>query len=209
MKILAIASAFPIFSCFVILSLLLMHNINRNTKKNKEINESFWEKERLANSTRRKSLDTVNYIVIPFNTLPMNTALDDIDISKYISIIEGLRDTPIANFTGISNTDLKLQYGAPNINHLSDCDEAFLTLARTLQDWAKRLHELGFDSEALTVLEFALDCRTDISSSYYLAASLYSKCGKTDKIEELKAIADTLNSAMKSSILRTLNEMYP
>lgn len=209
MKILSIASAFPLFTCFVLLSLLLMYNIKKNTRKNKQKVEDFWARERLANSTRRKPLDTVEYIRIPIEDLPMELEAQDPIIADCIKQIIELKDEPIANFTGLTNTDLKLEYGAPNITHLSKCDSDFTILARTLQDWAKRLHELGHDDEAISILEFAIKNRSDVSASYYLAAMIYAANDNDRKIAWLKRTADTLSSAIKPSIIRTLNEKYP
>ncbi len=209
MKILSIASKFPIFTTFVILSLILMYNIKKNTRLGRKKTEEFWERERRANSTRRMPLDTVEYIKIPIEDFPLETEKDDYIIADCIKQIMELKDEPIANFTGLTNTDLKLQYGAPNINHLSKCDNDFTILARNLNDWASRLHELGHDDDAIILLEFAIKNRSDISSGYYLAASIYMDQEKLNKIAWLKRTADTLNSAMASSIRRTLDERYP
>ena len=80
---------------------------------------------------------------------------------------------------------------------------------RTLQAWGKRLHELGYHDEALTVLEYAIATRTDISATYYLAASIYQEKGQAEKINHLLLVAETLQSAMKNAIVRTLKESYP
>jgi len=209
MNILAFTSKFPLFFTFVILCLLLMHNMRKADKKRRQYREEFLAKEAAANSTRRKSLESVDYIVIPYDELPMDLEKEDETIAECISQIEDLRDHKIANFTGITNTDLKLEYGAPNITHLTRCDNDYTILSRTLQTWASRLHELGHDDEALTILEFAVKTRTDVSASYYLAASLYYEREDTKKIAWLKRTADTLNSMMSSPILRTLDEKYP
>lgn len=209
MNILAFTSKFPIFFTVVILTILLIHNMRRADRINKKKRDEYYARERAANSTRRKSLETIDYIVIPYDTLPMELEKDDEVIHDCIKQINELKGEPIANFTGVSNTDLKLQYGVPNINHLTKCDNDFTILVRTLQEWANRLHELNHDDEALTILEFAIKSRSDISASFYLAARIYASREDTKKIAWLKRSAEALNSMMSSPILRTLEEKYP
>ena len=103
--------------------------------------DDFWEKELAANRTPRKSLDDLCYIQIPLNTLPLSALPDDSVAEECRETLEELSKSPIVNLTGISNTDLKLQYGAPNINLLSSYDQRYTTLARTLQTLGNRLYE--------------------------------------------------------------------
>lgn len=200
---------FPFLASFIVLIITITLASKRAEKKRHKRNEEFWERERRANSVRKKSLEDLEYISIPFNSFPMDTAADDETIASCHKDLEGLRDEKIVNFTGLSNTDLKLEYGTANITVLSQYDQNYTLFVRTLQAWAKRLYELGYHDEALTVLEYAVATRTDISSTYYLAASIYQEKGQTDKIKHLLFVADTLQSAMKNSIVRTLKESYP
>jgi len=209
MNILLLTSKFPILFTILILIFLMIRAMKKADKKIKQNKEEFLKREAEANSTRRKSLDSVDYIVIPYDTLPMELEKDDYLISECIDQIIELKNQPIANFTGMTNTDLKLEYGSPNITHLSRCDNHYTILVRTLQNWADRLHELGHDDEALTILEFAVKSRTDISSSYYLAARIYDERKDIKKLAWLKRSAETVDGLMAGPILRTLNERYP
>ena len=200
---------FPFLASFIVLIITITLASKRAEKKRRKRNEEFWERERRANSVRKKSLEDLEYISIPFDSFPMDIASDDELIASCHKDLKGLRDEKIVNFTGLSNTDLKLEYGTANITVLSQYDQNYTLFVRTLQSWAKRLHELGYHDEALTVLEYAIATRTDISATYYLAASIYQEKGQTDKIKHLLFVADTLQSAMKNSIVRTLKESYP
>lgn len=202
-------SKFPIFFTFVILSVIFMLNVRRSNKRIRKNREDFWAKEIRANSVRRKPLDNVDFLSIPYDELPMDTEPDDDIVKECVKQLEELKDEPIANFTGITNTDLKLEYGAPNITTLSRADTNYTLLVRTLQSFAERLHELGHDPEALSLLEYAVKIRSDISGTYYLAAELYDAADNTKGIAWLKRNAEALNSIMVTPILRKLNEMYP
>lgn len=200
---------FPFLASFIAFAIFFSIVSKKAEKKTRTKDQDFWAREQKANSTRKKSLDSLDYIVIPFSTLPLTIAAEDETISTCIKELKELENETIVNLTGISNTDLKIQYGTANITPLSKYDQNFTILVRILQSWAKRLNDLGYEEEALLVLDFAIAIRTDVSSSYYLAAKLYSKRGNTAKLAYLKRTASTLQSAMRSSIVRTLQESYP
>lgn len=195
---------YPIFASVVIFCLTLMYTIHRQRDKEAEQYQSFWDREAKANSTRRKSLDDLNYITIPFEALPMDTLKDDPKVSDCHHTLKSISESPIVNFTGLTNTDLKLKYGAPNIDRLMAYDQAYTTLARTLNQWAHCLYENEFVDEAKTILEFAMKTDTDVSSSFDLLAKIYSDEGNTDKIKELITKASEINSLMSRSIVSKL-----
>lgn len=200
---------FPFLASFIVLIITITLASKQAEKKRRKKDQEFWEREQKANFVRKKSLDDLEYIAIPFDSFPMNTAADDEIIASCHRDLEGLRDEKIVNFTGFSNTDLKLEYGTTNITPLSQYDQNYTLFVRTLQTWGKRLYDLGHHDEALTVLEYAIATRTDISSTYYLVASIYHDKGQDDKIKHLLLVAETLQSAMKNAIVRTLKESYP
>lgn len=200
---------FPILASFLVFIVILAIFNKRTTNIHKKHNEEFWERERKSNFVRKKSLEDLNYISIPFSSFPMNIATDDETITSCLKELDSLKDEKIVNFTGYSNTDLKLEYGTANITALSQYDQNYTLFVRALHSWGSRLYELGYTDEALIVLEYAIATRTDISGTYYLAASIYHQKGQYDKIKHLLFVADTLQSAMKGPIVRTLKESYP
>jgi len=186
---------------------LIAYENNKHKRSTDKKEKNFWERERAANSVRRKPLDDLEYISIPKESLPMLIMAEHPDVAECHQIILDLSTEKIVNLTGISNTDLKFQYGAPNINLLTEYDQNYTMLARTLQKWAAILYENGYVEETKTILEFAISTRTDISKSYYLLADIYLRDGQPEKIASLIEVAGTLNSAMKDSIVRTLREL--
>ena len=70
------------FASFIIFCLWLGYEIHKHRNLEAKANEDFWEKEAAANATRRKSLDSLNYIKIPFESLPMDTLPDDPKVSE-------------------------------------------------------------------------------------------------------------------------------
>ena len=198
---------YPFFASFIVFCIWLAYEIRKSRKAQEQASQSFWEREAAANSTRRKSLDDLDYIRIPFDSFPMDLLADDPQIHEIHKTLHGLSESgPIVNLTGISNTDLKLRYGAPNITLLTLYDQKYTTLARTLQDFASVLYERGYHREACQILEFAVSTHTDVSSSYKLLVSLYREQGQEEKIAELLPVAESLNSSLRPSIVRLLQE---
>ncbi len=194
------------FASVATLSIAIAVNIRKNKKDQAAIEQDFWAREREANSTRRKSLDDLDYIRLPMETFPM-TLLEDVPkVEDYKQIILTLKDLPIVNFTGISNTELKLRYGAPNIDLLTQYDQNYTLLVRTLQQWAQLLYDAGYLTEAFQMLEFAVSTGTDISSTYRLLCRIYKEQHTPEKIGSLYPIAEVLNSAMQKTIVRILQE---
>lgn len=196
----------PFFASFIIFIVWLTYELAKSRRRTEKKEASYWEKEAKANSTRRQPLDNLNYITIPFAELPTDTLADQEEIQECLKTLHSLSDSPIVNFTGISNTDLKLQYGAPNIELLMRYDQNYTTLACTLQKWAEKLYNAGYISEAKRILEFAISTDTDVSNSYRILASIYHSEGNTEKIAELKQQAENLKSGSRSIIVRILQE---
>ncbi len=196
-------------SSLIVFCLLIAYENKKHKKMEEKFQKDFWDREARANSTRKKSLDNLPYITIPFESLPMETMQDNEHIKDIHALLKNLSTQNIVNFTGYTNTDLKLEYGTANITCLSEYDQNYTLLARTLQEWAEYLLAAGFTDDAQTVLEFAISTRTDISSSYYLLADIYDDKNETDKKAALLETAQTLNSAMKNAIVRTLQQSGP
>ena len=198
---------FYVLASLIIFILIIAHNVRKSQRIQAEAEKSFWERERLANETRRKSLDGLDYIKIPLDTLPMHTMEKDAEVAQCIQTIQELSLLPIVNLTGFSNTDLKLEYGTANITVLTEYDQSYTLLVNTLQRWANLLFQAGYISETRQVLEFAISTRTDVSASYDILARIYLQNGEPDKLESLRETADTLNSLNKKVILRHLQEL--
>ena len=187
---------------------LLTGLIKKHTKKVKKAEQAFWDKELAANHVRKKSLDSLDYVTIPMERLPLGIMADNEKIQEYISIIQALSARKIVNFTGITNTDLKLTYGTANITALSEYDENYTTLITTLQRWAKLLYDGGFVDDTCTLLEYAVSIGSDVSATYYLLADIYQARQQEDKIFELIDSASDLNSKKGKTIAHTLRESY-
>ena len=189
-----------------IIGAFMIFGFKKSSRDNSQRKESFWDRERRANVSRRKDISSLNYISIPLNQLPFIDTDDD-EILEYHKSINRLATMKILNLTGITNTELKEQYGVANLTELTDYDNNYTTLVNTIARWGARLIELEYIDEAVTILEYGLSVGTDVSRNYLLLADIYRTRGEYDRIDALITRATTLKSLMKNSILTKLNEI--
>ncbi|MCR5358128.1 MAG: hypothetical protein K6E63_12085 [Lachnospiraceae bacterium] len=211
----------PIFTTVVIGFLSIMIYMKVTTNRFNTGDEKRLERERESNSIRRKSLDELEYISIPFDSLPFSAPApentedgegspapvpENDAIKKDEESILALKDKKIVNFTGVSNTDLKLTYGAPNLPLLTEYDQNYTALVKSLDSWGAHLLGAGRREEARKILEFAVECRTDLKSSYMALADMYVEGFEFDKLDHLTEVAGSINSLMSAPIVRALKE---
>lgn len=201
---------FPFFASFVVIAIFFNISMRRVTRKEESREADFWKKEHDANNVRKKSLENLDYVSIPLDLLPFGTAGDNASLKEAEKNVLDLKDEKIVNLTGITNTDLKLEYGTANITELTKFDQNYTSLVCALQDWGKQLYELGRYEDASKVLEFAVKTKSDITATYRLLVDMYkTKLGLNEeeikrKIEGLIPIAKNLNSLSQKTILSIL-----
>lgn len=195
---------FPFLTAFIIFGLVLAHSRHRTTRLQARKSEEFWKREAKANSIRKVSLDCLDYITIPLNLLEIPNA--DEELSAMLEELKALSTEKILNLTGKTNTDLKLEYGTANLTFLTNCDQRFTHLARLLNKIGQYLYDHNDMENSLKYLEFAIECNTDISSTYILLKKLYIARNEYAKIDNLLKTAESLDSLMKKTIIRHLSE---
>lgn len=200
---------FIIISIFFILGFIsiLIRSSSSKTNKNREnAAKTFWDKERESNFVRKKDISNLPYIIIPMESLPFQDT-NNSDINRYQDTIKRLADRKLLNLSSQTNTDLKLAYGAANFPFLMDCDNGYTELIRTLQQWGKSLYNSNNLSDARTVLEFAVVCKTDIAASYTLLGDIYSSSNSTEQIKSLLEAAKLMNSPNKNNVVSYLKNL--
>lgn len=197
---------FYILASLIIFCMVINHNVRKSRRIQADEEKRFWDREHLANQTRRKPLDGLDYIKIPLDRLPMQLLEENEKVAECLRMIQELSLRPIVNLTGYSNTDLKLEYGTANITALTEYDQNYTLLVSTLQQWADLLYQADQTEPTREILEFAVKIRTDVSRTYDLLSDIYIKNGQRDKIPELINTAESLNSLNREVILRHLRK---
>lgn len=191
------------FSVLLIFVLWLHYEIRKNNRLSKKGAELFWERERQANLTRKSDISGLEYITIPVERLPMSDHTDA-TINSYRDTILNLSSKKIVNLTGFTNTDLKLKYGAANINQLSEYDNYYIVLVSILQKWGDRLYQNGNLSDAEAVLEFSVMCLTDVRKTYLLLARIYMEQSTPEKIDPLLEILPFIRIVRRDALVEDL-----
>lgn len=210
---------FPFFATLIIFCIWLAYEIKKSNRKSEKAEEAFWDKEARANATRAKSLDDLHYIVIPedvlnilkeFNNLyPKSVEIPDHRIKDVQDAYSHLSECKIVNFSNISNTDLKLMYGAANLPTLTLYDQNFILMIRTLQTAAEYFREHSENTKAKQLLEFAIASGSDSMNTYKLLSEIYKEENDSSKINYLISSASLLNSITKGPIVSYLQEQAP
>ena len=195
-----------IFLGTAFIGVFILYEFRKSSRVSERKSENFWDRERKANVARRKDISALNYLVIPMEELPFIDTTDD-ELLEYHKTMENLSTLKILNLTGITNTELKEQYGVANLEALTNCDNNYITLVNTISRWGARLIALDYTKEAVTVLEYGLKIGTDVSRNFLMLAELYQADNNYKKIDELIIRASALKSMMKDSIVNKLTEI--
>lgn len=195
----------PFILIFAILCILLMYSLRRSRRIAEQRSARFWAKEASANETRRQDVSQLDYIYIPIELLPFGTDASE-QSRHYEDILHQLDSQQILNLNAYTNTDLKLQYGAANLEFLSACDERFTQLIRTLYQWSCILLEHGYTQEAIQTAEYSLEIGSDISGCYYMLADYYRLIQDDAALDRLRTRAKSLTGLQAESIREYLNK---
>ena len=197
---------FPlILPSFLVFIAWLTYELKKNEKKNKEGLQKFLKTEAEANNTRKKDISNLDYVIFSLSALPEYKGDDD-DIlaqQKRLLFFEGKQ---MLNLSAYSNTELKLMYGAANLDFLSTADVNFINFSRELFKYGQLLYEKESEEQALAVLEYGIDIKTDLSKHYALLVDIYVKNQQLDKLLLLKEKAQNIHTLMKDSIVNNLED---
>lgn len=210
---------FPVFASVVVFCIWLAYEIKKSNKKGEKAEKAFWAREAEADNTRKVPLDDLHYIVIPDEIYKpfLNDKGEFIEadenapkaFSDALTAFKHLKDSKIVNFSNISNTDLKLTYGAANLPELTLYDQNFVLLIRTLQSMGEYFMAAGDKETAKNMLEFAVSSGSDAISTYKLLSSIYLEEEDYSKINYLSSSASLLTGLTKGPILNYLHDITP
>lgn len=199
--------SFPFTSLiiFAILSFTFMMLIKRSRRRTDQKMASFWQQEADANQVRKQDISALDYVYIPIETLPFGVGQTP-EIQRLEAAIRQLDTQNIVNLGQYTNTELKFKYGAANLNYLSDCDERFTKLIRTLYQWSCLLLNSGHTDAAIEIAEYSIRIGSDISGCYYMLADYYNSTQNTEALEQLKEAAANLTGLNANPIKDYLNK---
>ncbi|MCI5640501.1 MAG: hypothetical protein MR316_05920 [Lachnospiraceae bacterium] len=191
-----------LFMCFIVFILCVQVKIKRSSKT-PTWDAAFWRKEKEANFARKKDISQLPYLELDRTKLPFqdNAADRILDCQKEV---EQIILHPMLNLHGMSNADIKLQYGVANFEFLSACDQNYVRLIRSLNTWGQTLYELADLTRSRQVLEYAVELGSDLTKTYITLAHIYAEQNEIDKVQELIRQLEDSDSLLKDSAIREL-----
>ena len=149
----------------------------------------------------------MDYLTVPDGALPFSD-LSKLSDEREIDLEEQVLDASrrkMLNLSGLTNTDLKEQYGIANLEELSNCDQNYLLFIRKLANWGIYLYEKKDFSRSKQIMEYSLSSGSDISTVYTTLGHIYAKENTPAKIDELIAIVEESEFPLKTSMLKQLS----
>ncbi len=195
---------FPILGIVLAVMIALALRYRYLNKKIDKDKEDFYSREQRANATPKKDISNLPYLKIPMEKFPIGE-INDPDITSLEKKLTELSDKEILNLTGKTNTDLKEEYGVPNFEKMQQIGENFNDLTVTLVDYASELMLHNEYDYAITVLEYGIVIKTDVSKNYTLLGDCYKIKNQPRRIATLKEQAEHYNGIMKDSIIKHLD----
>ncbi len=203
--------AAPFLFILILFVAVFTHLRNKSDRLSRKRQEDFWDKEMRANTTRKKDISNLPYIRVPSKELIPKDPADILPDPAFISAatdILSMENAPVLNLNGISNTDLKLTYGAANLPALSEADNNYTALIAALTRAGTLCHENGQDSDAARLLEYSVEIESDAAAAYTALKEIYSVLPENEKKLKIKALTDKaekLSSIRRDAILEKLS----
>lgn len=189
---------------------VLNHNIKRNRVNNKETVRDYLKREEEANSVRKKDISNLPYIKVPLDNLPIDITLNDekkqSQIEKYRKQIDYLADKTMLNLIGISNTELKEQYGVANLDKLITYDQNYSRMFSNLQWYAAEIYD-EYPAEAAKIMKYMVDTGTDIIGTYELLGNYYANVNDAESFNALFDKIPDKSSVSGKTIVRKLDDI--
>ena len=198
----------PVASILILIFIVWLHyEIRKEGKISKKSLDLFWLKEHDSNLARRKDISQLDYLNVTLEHLPMEDHEDD-TINSYRDTVKKYAERKMINLSGITNTELKFEYGVANFNLLSSYDNNYTAFVSMLQKWAGRLKEHGYTNDAQAVLEFSIfSCHTDVTNAYRMLNELYHNQNSTEKIDSLIEIIHKTRIKDKDKLIKELKSI--
>ena len=197
---------FPILGIVLVGMIALALRYRYLNKKMDNVNEAFYERERKANATPKKDISNLTYIKVPLEKFPIGQ-IEDEEIKVIEDKLVALSEKDILNLVGKTNTDLKEEYGVPNFDKMQEVGENFNELTVTLVEYSNELMLRNMLDEAISVLEYGIAIKTDVSKNYTLLGDCYKQKNQPRKIKVLREQAERYDGIMRESIIRHLDEL--
>lgn len=193
----------PVFGLVMIFVIWLTYELKKHTRSEKKSTADFWERERQADSVRRRSTADVTYITVDDSFLPADKGSADSEIFSLCKRILVFSDKKIADLSSMTNTELKERYGTANFTALSEADSNFTALVPLLGRLTELLFEEGRIAEAEKAADFCVQNGVMTYPVLNTLGLIYCDISAFDKLEALIRTAEESGKCQE----RTINSL--
>ncbi len=196
----------PFLALTLILLLALSGRIAYLESKEREKAAAFIETERRASTTviGEKKMRDIEFVEPSMDFIIPN----DRYTSTTLAIQDELRPffrLKMANFSGATNTQLKLEYGAQNLDKLTEYEENFVQFETILDRYIKALISEEKYQTAMEIAEYIIDAKATISGIYMSLCDCYIHLNDASALNQLIKYVKSSSLIMKDSILDYIN----
>ena len=199
------------FILFLTFLFIWSHNLRKRQKKHEAEREAFWGKEERSLAVRKKEIPAELYFRPNISRLSFPTlTLAPAAAEKYQTLEKQIRGSvglPMLSLSGMSNTDLRLNFGTANQPVIAQAEENYEAFLNFLYEYAVLMNEHGQAEEAIAALEEAVRLKSDICQHYFLLADLYRAQSDANSLQILTALVQDMTSSSKQRILNYLEKL--
>ncbi len=205
-------AVFSVFIIFIILVVLFQHHLRKNMRIEEEAKEKFWQKEKSSLIVRKKEFTESDYIKIPKDqvTFDLEPSFEKGDLMYYRQLIRKLHQLEkldMMNFSHLSNTEVRLQFGTANQTIIQNNESNYNNYLQVLGKLAKLFADNNEHTMAIKILERCIAMKSDYRDHFILLGHLYSNSGNYVAIKELIKQAEALNSPLKKGLITSLKSL--
>lgn len=197
----------PIFiSLFLLFCIWLRYERKKSTRIHTEVMNTFIKEEKAANLARKQDISQLDYLVIPFDRLPMEETKEETNQS-FIQQVASYRDKRMVNLSALNNNELKLRYGIAHFEQLSEYEENYYTFTKLLDEWALYLYDTSQYSKAKMVLRYAISIQSEIANTYLTLAKTHVALMEQLELQELISFVKNESPIKNLSVIQTLETL--
>lgn len=171
---------------FAIIRLL----ITRAKKPYAEDFKNYIARDRESNYSRKKDIPKELMVTPGYDALQLGVYPEAEDFKTLHNMLarceRASKLTMVKPFQGKSNIDLKMEFGAVNLDVITSYEDNYTKYLHSLNNLAKELIKQGFYRDAETVLHECIGFGSDLTLTFKLLADIYIAEGKTEILEAVR-----------------------
>lgn len=201
-----------LFVLFLILIITVQINLRKYDSKRNASRENFWEKEHQSLFSRKKPLDSADFISASLpdhlkKSIEVFKELDREDLFYTQEKCFECLNTPMMNLENMLNSDVRIKYGTANLETVELYEENYNKYLHSLYMLGKGYYELKMYQDAITVLEEGVRIHTQMREHYIILGKIYKELHQEDSFKQLIRHAEEINSISKSKLIKALSEL--